>query len=56
MNVVVTLNDGTTINPVYAPEHISEVIGFYTKQLWQNAISGFIATLDNGQVIKLGAN
>lgn len=56
MNVAVTNLDNTTTNYGFAPEHKAEAIGFYTKLYWEKAISGFTATMDNGEIVVIGAN
>ena len=55
MLVEVTLTDGHTIYPVFAPEHKSYVLGYYTKMYWTGAIKKFKATMDNGEIIGMGA-
>lgn len=54
MNVEVTLNDNSKIYPSYAPEHLSEVVGFYQKQYWAGQIQGYKVTLDNGNLFAIG--
>jgi hypothetical protein len=56
MNVTVTNLDKTHTVYGFAPEHKSEVVGFYTKLYWQGKISGFIAGMDNGEIVAIGAN
>lgn len=55
MLVAVMNSDNTITNYVFDPQHKSEVIGFYTKEYWQGLISGFKATMDNGEIVAIGA-
>lgn len=54
MTVTVTLNSGMTINPSFDPQHERDVVGFYTLMFWRNEIKGFLATLANGETVKVG--
>jgi hypothetical protein len=54
MTVTVTLNSGMTINPSFDPQHERDVVGFYTLMFWRNEIKGFLATLANGETVKIG--
>jgi len=56
MNVTVTNLDKTHTVYGFSPEHKSEAIGFYTKLYWEGKISGFIAGMDNGEIVAIGAN
>ena len=56
MSVTVTNLDNTVTNYGYAPEHKAEAIGFYTKLYWEKAIRGFVATMDDGSIVAIGAN
>jgi hypothetical protein len=53
MNVLITYADGSTINPVYAPEHKDSVIRFYKELIGNRKIGRVIITMDNGEVINL---
>ena len=54
MNVMVFLNDGHVINPSFDPSQKEEVIGYYTTEYWAKAIKGFVATLEDGSIVKVG--
>jgi hypothetical protein len=54
MSVMVFLNDGHVIFPMFHFDQAAEVIGYYTTELWNSEIKGFRAVLDNGEVIELG--
>jgi hypothetical protein len=54
MSVMVFLNDGHVINPLFHPDQTAEVIGYYTTEFWKKEIKGFRATLDNGDVVEVG--
>jgi len=56
MNVTTMNLDNTTTTYGFSPEHKSEVIGFYTKLYWGQKIQGFKATMDNGEIVVIGAN
>jgi hypothetical protein len=56
MTVTVTNLDKTHTVYGFSPEHKSEAIGFYTKLYWEGKISGFIAGMDNGEIVAIGAN
>lgn len=49
MNVVVTLANGETINPVYAPEHKDSVIAFYQNLVNDHKAMSVRITMDNGE-------
>lgn len=53
---VTVLKNGNTTDYHFAPEHTSEVVGFYTKEYWAKGIQGFTATLENGETVTVGAN
>lgn len=55
MLVTVTNPDNTTTTYSFAPEHREEAIGYYTKLYWQGKIRKFIAALDEGQIVAIGA-
>jgi hypothetical protein len=57
MNVVVTNLDGTK-TPYNYEASVSasiDLIGFYTKMLWQKNIAGFVATANDGFTVAVGA-
>jgi hypothetical protein len=54
MKVTVT-KDNTATDYFFSPEHKAEVIGWYTKEYWSNKIQGFIATLEDGTIVAIGA-
>lgn len=56
MNVLVTLNDGKTINPNYEPttRNLQLVKDFYLDLLDKNEIYHFSITYDNGDVFAQG--
>lgn len=56
MNVLVTLNDGKTINPIYEPttRNLQLVKDFYLDLLDKQEIYHFSITYDNGDVFALG--
>jgi hypothetical protein len=56
MNVTVTNPDNTFTTYGFDPQHKAEVIGFYTKLYWAMKIQGFKATMDNGEIVAIGAN
>jgi hypothetical protein len=56
MSVTVTNLDNTFTTYGFSPEHKAEVIGFYTKLYWGQKIQGFKATMDNGEIVAIGAN
>ena len=39
----------------FAPEHKAEVIGWYAKEYWAGNIQCFRATMNDGQVVAVGA-
>ncbi len=56
MNVLVTFNDGNTINPVFEPtsRNLQLVKEFYLDLLEKNEIYHFSITYDNGDVFAQG--
>jgi hypothetical protein len=40
---------------IFAPEHKAEVIGWYTKEYWAGRIQCFKVTMDNGEIVAVGA-
>ena len=56
MTVVVTNKDNSLTTYSFAPEHKAEAIGFYTSAYWGGMIQGFVATLDDGTIVAIGAN
>lgn len=56
MNVLVTLNNGETINPVFEPtaRNLVEVKQFYVDKVDNNEIYHFSITYDNGDVFAKG--
>ncbi len=56
MNVVVTFNDGKTINPIFepTPRNLVAVKEFYLDLLNKNEIYHFSITYDNGDVFAQG--
>lgn len=56
MLVTTRNNNNTTTTYGFDPEHVSEVIGFYTKQYWEMKIQGFTAALENGESVVVGSN
>lgn len=56
MNVVVTFNDGNTINPIFEPttRNLDIVKNFYLDLLDKNEIYHFSITYDNGDVFAQG--
>jgi hypothetical protein len=56
MNVVVTFNDGNTINPIFEPttRNLEIVKNFYLDLLGKNEIYHFSITYDNGEVFAMG--
>ena len=56
MNVVVTFNDGKTINPIFEPNpfNLDYVKNFYIDLVEKNEIYHFSITYDNGDVFALG--
>ena len=55
MNVTVANNDGTYTVYRFSPEHTAELIGEYTKMVWNKTISGFaFASDDNSQTGTVG--
>lgn len=49
-------NNNVVTDYYYSPEHKAELIGFYTAQYWANKIQGFVATLEDGQIVAIGTN
>ncbi len=58
MNVVVLLNDGKTINPIYEPttRNLQLVKDFYLDLFAKQEISSFTITYDNGDVFSRTRN
>ncbi len=56
MNVLVTFNDGNTINPIFEPttRNLEIVKNFYLDLLEKNDIYHFSITYDNGDVFAKG--
>ena len=56
MNVTVANLDGTYTVYRFSPEHSAQVIGEYTKMVWNKTISGFAFNSDdNTQTGTVGA-
>jgi hypothetical protein len=54
MNVFIQYADGSTLNPVYAPDHKASVIRYYKELIGSRKLVGRITiTMDNGEVINL---
>ena len=54
MNVVIQYANGSTLNPVYSPEHKDSVIRHYKELIGSRQLIGRVAiTMDNGEVITL---
>ncbi len=51
MNVLVTFNDGNTINPIFEPttRNLEIVKNFYLDLFGKQEISAFTITYDNGE-------
>jgi hypothetical protein len=56
MNVTTNNLDNTTTTYGFDPMNRAEIIGFYTVEYWSNRIQGFKATLEDGQIVAIGAN
>ena len=58
MNVVVLLNDGKTINPIFEPTpfNLDHVKNFYLDLFGKQEISAFTITYDNGDVFSKTRN
>lgn len=56
MLVTTRNNDNTETVYIFAPEHKSEVIKFYSDAYRNLIIQGFRATLPDGSILNLGAN
>lgn len=39
----------------FDPQHKAEVIGWYTKEYWATRIQAFKVTMDNGEIVAVGA-
>lgn len=50
MNVEITNADGSTLNPVYSPEHKDSVIAFYQELVNNHKAMSVRITMDNGEV------
>ena len=54
MNVLIQNANGSTLNPVYSPEHKDNVIRFYKLMIGNRQLVGRVTiTMDNGEVINL---
>jgi hypothetical protein len=49
-------NNNTVTDYFFAPEHKENAIGFYTSAYWGGMIQGFVATLEDGTIVAIGAN
>lgn len=56
MNVLVTNNDGKTINPVFepTPTNLVQVTQFYKDLFANGEIAGYVINFDNGDVLAEG--
>jgi hypothetical protein len=55
MLITITNSDNSTNTYGFAPEHKEQAIGFYTQLYWQGKIRKFIASLDDGSIVAIGA-
>lgn len=55
MVVEVTNKSGITTSYVFDPQHKAEALGFYQKLYWRHEIAGYKATMDDGQIVAIGA-
>jgi hypothetical protein len=54
---VETINKaGESTSYYFDPQHKAEVIGFYQKIFWLGDITGYKATMDNGDIVAIGAS
>jgi hypothetical protein len=54
---VETINKaGESTSYYFDPQHKAEVIGFYQKIFWLGDITGYKATMDNGEIVAVGAS
>lgn len=51
MNVLVKNIDGSTLNPVYAPEHEESVVAFYSDLVANNKVMSVEITFDDGRTL-----
>ena len=49
MDVLITYHNGSTLNPIYAPEHKDEVIAFYQNLVNNHSVMSVRITMDNGE-------
>ena len=53
MNVVITNADGSTLNPVYSPEHEASVVAFYGDLVANNKVMSVKITFDDGRTLHM---
>lgn len=53
MNVVVKNADGSTLNPVYSPEHEATVVAFYSDLVANNKVMSVEINFDDGRVLHM---
>jgi hypothetical protein len=45
--------DGSTLNPVFSPEHKESVVKFYSDLVANNKVMSVKITFDNGEVLQM---
>ena len=53
MNVLITYHNGSTLNPVFAPDHKEEVFSFYRNLMASGDVASVVITMDSGEVVAL---
>lgn len=53
MNVEIINADGSTLNPVYSPEHREAVVAFYADLIQNNKVMSVKITFDDGEVLHM---
>ena len=53
MNVEIAYADGSTLNPVFSPEHEESVVEFYSDLVANNNAMSVKITFDDGRVLHM---
>lgn len=53
MNVEIINADGSTLNPVFAPEHEESVVAFYSDLVANNKVMSVRIKFDDGRVLHM---
>lgn len=54
MNVTVTLQDNTTLSPIFDPSHKEAVLGFYKTQAFYSQIKNYVVRDNSGVLVAFG--